>query len=71
MAAKTANVTAKIEQDIKESAEVELKAPKKITTRDAMEDTQFDEVMEKGLLQAKADDSKSAKEVFADLRGRV
>ena len=66
MAAKTANVTARIQPDIKASAEAELKAPKKLTTRDAMEDTQFDEVMEKGLLQAKADDSKSAKEVFAD-----
>ena len=99
MAAKTANVTARIQPEIKESAEAileklgipvsvfidmpyrqviatngvpfELKAPRILTTRDVMEDTQFDLVMEKGLLQAKADDSKSAKEVFADLRRRI
>ena len=99
MAAKTANVTARIQPDIKESAEAildklgipvsvfidmtyrqviatngvpfELKASSKPMTRDIMTDAQFDMVMEKGLLQAKADDSKSAKEVFADLRKRV
>lgn len=39
--------------------------------RDTMTDAQFDSIMEKGLMQAKADDSKSAKDVFADLRKRV
>ena len=32
---------------------------------------QFDSIMEKGLIQAKEDDSRPAKEVFADLRKRV
>lgn len=32
---------------------------------------QFDSVMAKGLMQAKEDDSRPAKEVFADLRKRI
>lgn len=32
---------------------------------------QFDSIMEKGLIQAKEDDSRLAKDVFADLRKRV
>ena len=32
--------------------------------RDVMTDSQFDSIMENGLMQAKADDSKSAKVVF-------
>ena len=99
MAVKTANVTARIQPDIKESAEAildklgipvsvfidmtyrqviatngvpfDLKVPKSIDARDIMTDAQFDSMMEKGLSQAKADDSKSATEVFADLRKRV
>lgn len=99
MAVKTANVTARIQPDIKEAAEAileklgipvsvfidmtyrqviatngvpfDLKASKSITARDTMTDTQFDSIMEKGLEQAKTDDSKSAKDVFADLRKRV
>ena len=92
MAAKTANVTARIQPDIKESAEAileklgipvsvfidmtyrqviatngvpfELKVSSKPVTRDVMVDAQFDMVMEKGLVQAKEDDSKSVKEVL-------
>lgn len=99
MATKTANVTARIQPDIKESAEAildklgipvsvfidmtyrqvianngvpfALNLPKAIATRDKMTDSQFDSVMDEGLLQAKNDDSKTAKEVFADLRKRV
>ncbi len=99
MAVKTANVTARIQPDIKESAEAildrlgipvsvfidmtyrqvianngvpfALNLPRTIATRDEMTDAQFASVMDKGLMQAKADDSKSAKEVFADLRKRV
>lgn len=99
MAAKTANVTARIQPEIKESAEAileklgipvsvfidmpyrqviatngvpfDLKASRTIVARDTMTDAQFDSIMEKGLMQAKADDSKSAKDVFADLRKRV
>ena len=97
MAVKTANVTARIQPDIKESAEAildklgipvsvfidmtyrqviatngvpfDLKAPKSIDARDIMTDAQFDSMMEKGLSQAKADDSKSATEVFAEIKG--
>ena len=36
-----------------------------------MEDEQFDSIMEKGLVQAKGDNSKSVKSVFEDLRKRV
>lgn len=99
MAAKTANVTARIQPEIKENAEAileklgipvsvfidmtyrqviatngvpfELKVSKLISTRDTMTDSQFDSVMEKGLLQAKTDDSKEAKDVFEELRKRV
>ena len=99
MAAKTANVTARIQPEIKESAEAileklgipvsvfidmtyrqviatngvpfDLKASRTIAARDTMTDAQFDTIMEKGLMQAKADDSKSVKDVFADLRKRV
>ena len=99
MATKTANVTARIQPDIKESAEAilerlgipvsvfidmtyrqviaingvpfELKVSNEPLTRDAMTNTRFDEIMEKGLIQAKADESESAQDVFADLRKRV
>lgn len=99
MAVKTANVTARIQPEIKESAEAileklgipvsvfidmtyrqvianngvpfALNVSRTITTRDEMADTKFDSIMEKGLTQAKADDSRSAKDVFADLRKRV
>ena len=99
MAAKTANVTARIQPDIKESAEAileqlgipvsvfidmtyrqviatngvpfELKASSEPLTRDAMTNTKFDEIMEKGLMQAKIDEAENAQEVFADLRKRV
>lgn len=99
MATKTANVTARIQPDIKESAEAilerlgipvsvfidmtyrqviatngvpfELKAFNEPFTRDAMTNTRFDEIMEKGLIQAKADESEAAQEVFEDLRKRV
>ena len=93
MATKTANVTARIQPDIKESAEAileklgipvsvfidmtyrqvianngipfALNLPKTIETRDELS------MMEKGLLQAKANESKPAKEVFANLRKRI
>lgn len=99
MAVKTANVTARIQPEIKESAEAILEKlgipvsvfidmtyrqvianngvpfsvsiPRMITTRDEMTDTQFDSIMERGLMQAKSDDSRLAKDVFADLRKKV
>ena len=99
MATKTANVTARIQPDIKESAEAileklgipvsvfidmtyrqvianngipfALNLSKTIETRDELSDAQFNSMMEKGLLQAKANESKPAKEVFANLRKRI
>ena len=99
MAVKTANVTARIQPEIKESAEAILEKlgipvsvfidmtyrqvianngvpfsvsiPRTITTRDEMTDTQFDSIMERGLMQAKSDDSRLAKDIFADLRKKV
>ena len=99
MAVKTANVTARIQPEIKESAEAILEKlgipvsvfidmtyrqvianngvpfsvsiPRTITTRDEMTDTQYDSIMERGLMQAKSDDSRLAKDVFADLRKKV
>jgi len=99
MATKTANVTARIQPDIKESAEAileklgipvsvfidmtyrqvianngipfALNLSKTIETRDELSDAQFNSMMEKGLLQAKANESKLAKEVFANLRKRI
>ena len=99
MAIKTANVTARIQPEIKESAEAILEKlgipvsvfidmtyrqvianngvpfsvslPRTITTRDELTDSQFDSIMEQGLMQAKSDDSRLAKDVFADLRKKV
>ena len=44
---------------------------RRVVARDEMTDTEFDYIMEKGLMQAKADNSKEAKEVFAELRKRI
>lgn len=99
MASKTANVTARIQPDIKESAEAileklgipvsvfidmtyrqviakngvpfDLKASRHIETRDTMTEEKFDFIIEKGLKQAKKDDSKPADEFFNDLRKRI
>lgn len=49
----------------------ELKASNEPLARDAMTNTKFDEIMSKGLMQAKADESETVQEVFADLRKRV
>ena len=48
-----------------------LKVSREIETRDTMTDTRFDTLMQKGLEQARTDDSRPAKDVFADLRKRV
>lgn len=99
MATKTANVTARIQPDIKESAEAildelgipvsvfidmtyrqviatngvpfELKVPRTVSSRDAMTEEQFNSVMEKGLVQARNNESDPVEEVFADLRKRI
>ena len=90
MAAKTANVTARIQPEIKESAEAilenlgipvsvfidmtyrqviahngvpfSLNVSKSIPTRDIMTDAQFNQMMQTGLEQAKADKSISVED---------
>lgn len=45
-----------------------LALPKEPATLDSMTVEEFDSIMEKGLIQAKADQSRSAADVFKDLR---
>ena len=84
MATKTANVTARIQPNIKESAEAileKLGIPVSVfidmTYRQVIANNgipfalNLPKTMEKGLLQAKANESKPAKEVFANLRKRI
>ena len=99
MAVKTANVTARIQPEIKESAESILEKlgipvsvfidmayrqvinhngipfmvtlPKAIPTRDILSEKEFDAMMEKGLKQAKADESISVADAFSDLRAGI
>ena len=99
MAAKTANVTARIQPDIKEQAEAilerlgipvsvfidmayrqvimrdgvpfSLSIPDKLTTRDVLTKTEFDTMMQTGLMQAQMDDAVSAKEAFDQLKSEI
>jgi addiction module RelB/DinJ family antitoxin len=96
MAAKTANVLARVEPEIKEKAEAimaklgvpasvvinmlykqiimtksipfPLSLPAAPTARDEMDAAVFDAIMQNGLDEAKADRSRPASEVFADLK---
>ncbi len=98
-ATKTANVTARIQPDIKESAEAilerlgipvsvfidmtyrqvimhdgvpfSLEIPKKIETRDSINEAEFNKIMATGLAQAKADDSLTIDEAFSNLRMEI
>lgn len=45
-----------------------LSLPQEPATRDSMTTAEFDSLMEKGLSQAKSDNSRSVSDVFADLR---
>ena len=45
-----------------------LSLPKEPVTRDSMAPEEFDSIMDKGLTQAKTDDSRPVADVFADLR---
>lgn len=45
-----------------------LSVPPVPVARDEMDDTAFDAMMERGLSEAKADRSRAASDVFADLR---
>lgn len=95
MAAKTANVVARVEPNVKEEAEkimdmlgipvsvvintlykqiimtqsipFSLSVPAVPVARDEMDDSAFDAMMERGLKEAKADYSRLASDVFADL----
>lgn len=99
MAAKSANVMARVEPDIKEKAEAimsQLGIPVSVVinmlyrqiimkngipfstsvssgmlVRDQLSAEQFDMMMERGLAQAKADDSFPADQVFAELKQEI
>ena len=96
MAAKTANVMARVEPNVKEQAEeimdmlgipvsvvintlykqiimtrsipFSLSVPTVPAARDELDDAAFHAMMERGLKEAKADQSRLASDVFADLR---
>ena len=96
MAAKTANVLARVEPDVKKEAEdilsqlgipasvainmlykqiiitkgipFSISLSKKPLARNEMEKTAFDSMMAKGLAQAKANDSRPASEVIANIK---
>ena len=96
MAAKSANVLARVEPEVKEQAEsilsklgvpasvvinmlykqiimtksipFSLSLPNEPVTMDSITTAEFNSMMETGLSQAKADNSRSVTDVFADLR---
>ena len=96
MAAKTANVVARVEPNVKEQAEeimdmlgipvsvvintlykqiimtrsipFSLSVPVAPAARDELDDAAFHAMMERGLKEAKADQSRLASDVFADLK---
>lgn len=96
MAAKTANVMARVEPNVKEQAEAimdmlgiptsvvinalykqiimtrsipfPLSVPAAPAARDEMDKAAFDAMLERGLNEAKANHSRAASDVFADLR---
>ena len=96
MAAKTANVMARVEPHVKEQAEeimemlgipvsvvintlykqiimtrsipLSLSVPAVPVARDEMDEAAFHAMMERGLSEAKADKSRAASDVFADLK---
>lgn len=99
MAAKTANVTARIQPNIKQQAEAildrlgipvsvfidmtyrqvimkggipfSLNVSEDIKTRDTLTKTEFDNIMETGLTQAKMNDSISLAEAFDQLKSNM
>lgn len=99
MAAKTANVLARVEPDVKEKAEsimsqlgipvsvvinmlykqiimtrsipFSLSLPEVPLVRDEMNAAAFDSMMQKGLAEAKADNSRPAADVFAELKQEI
>lgn len=80
MAAKIANVMARVESHIKEQAEetmdmlgipVSCSVPSAPTARDELDDAAFHAMMEHGLKEAKANRSRLASDVFADLKRKM
>lgn len=99
MAAKTANVLARVEPEIKEQAEAimaqlgipasvvinmlykqiimtksipfTLSIPNAPVARDEMSNREFDRMLQKGLEEAKADDSLPATEVFSKIKQEI
>lgn len=99
MAAKTANVTARIQPEIKERAEeildrlgipvsvfidmtyrqvimrdgvpFSLDIPQNLVTRDSLSETEFDAMMQTGLMQAKRDESLTVEDAFKQLRAEM
>ena len=80
MAAKAANVIDRKESNIKEQAEetmymlgipVPCSVPSAPTARDELDDAAFHAMMEHGLKEAKANQSRLASDVFADLKQRM
>lgn len=99
MAAKTANVTARIQPEIKERAEeildrlgipvsvfidmtyrqvimrdgvpFSLDIPHNLVTRDSLSETEFDAMMQTGLMQAKRDESLTVEDAFKQLRAEM
>ena len=65
MAAKTANVLARVEPDVKEQAEaIALSVPSPPIARDEMDTATFNTMMEEGLSQARAGHGYSLDEAF-------
>ena len=99
MAAKTANVMARVEPNVKEQAEeimdmlgipvsvvintlykqiimtrsipFSLSVPTAPAARDELDDAAFHAMMERGLKEAKADQSRLASDVFTDLKRKM
>ena len=80
MVAKAANVIDRKESNIKEQAEetmdmlgipVSCSVPSAPTARDELDDAAFHAMMERSLKEAKADQSRLASDVFADLKRRM
>lgn len=80
MAAKTANVIDRKASNIKEQTEeimdmhgipVSLSGSGAPTARDELDDAAFHAMMEHGLKEAKANQSRLASDVFADLKQRM
>ena len=62
------NRTIHIQLDIKESVEKNLEISQKIKTRDSITEAEYTEMMTRGLVQAKEDNSLTLEETLSKLR---